>query len=167
MYPEWTGRLLQHFLVRCFCAHILIIYILFCMYFRQEYVNHYISYIFNTSIQKMFTAFHEGFHKVCGSKVLVCFILSFSGTVAFWGKFLIKMHENHCFTYAHMLRMLFFGNLVCSILNIFRNVMCSVDYIVLYCFMLQSFFHPLELQAMVVGNEACDWEELEKVCFYS
>ena len=40
-------------------------------------------------------------------------------------------------------------------------------YIVLYCFMLQSFFHPLELQAMVVGNEACDWEELEKVCFYS
>lgn len=41
------------------------------VYYRQEYVNHYISYIFNTSIHRMFSAFYDGFHKVCGSKVLV------------------------------------------------------------------------------------------------
>ena len=28
---------------------------------------------------------------------------------------------------------------------------------------LQDLFHPQELQAMVVGNEHYDWEELEKV----
>lgn len=32
------------------------------------------------------------------------------------------------------------------------------------CYLLQSFFHPLELQAMIVGNQEYNWAELEKVC---
>ena len=34
--------------------------------------------------------------------------------------------------------------------------------------MLQELFQPLELQAMVIGNENYDWVELEKVryCLY-
>ncbi|XP_067928017.1 probable E3 ubiquitin-protein ligase HERC4 [Watersipora subatra] len=66
---------------------------------RQEYVNLYVSYIFNESVQRMFDAFYEGFHKVCGSKVL-------------------------------------------------------------------RFFHPAELQAMVVGNENYDWVKLKENCSY-
>ena len=31
------------------------------------------------------------------------------------------------------------------------------------CVCMQDLFQPLELQAMVVGNENYDWDELEKV----
>jgi E3 ubiquitin-protein ligase HERC4 len=40
---------------------------------KQEYVNLYIDYIFNTSIKKKYTAFHEGFMRVCGGRVLQLF----------------------------------------------------------------------------------------------
>ena len=38
---------------------------------REEYVNAYIDYIFNTSVTDQFDAFNDGFHKVCGGRVLV------------------------------------------------------------------------------------------------
>uniref|UniRef100_A0A4X2LDV3 HECT and RLD domain containing E3 ubiquitin protein ligase 4 n=1 Tax=Vombatus ursinus TaxID=29139 RepID=A0A4X2LDV3_VOMUR len=40
---------------------------------RQEFVDAYVNYIFNKSVASLFDAFHEGFHKVCGGKVLELF----------------------------------------------------------------------------------------------
>ncbi|XP_051945513.1 probable E3 ubiquitin-protein ligase HERC4 isoform X2 [Xyrauchen texanus] len=40
---------------------------------RQEFVNAYVDYIFNTSVAPQFNAFYAGFHKVCGGKVLELF----------------------------------------------------------------------------------------------
>jgi E3 ubiquitin-protein ligase HERC4 len=37
----------------------------------KQYVNAYIDYIFNKSVELPFNAFNAGFHHVCGSKVLV------------------------------------------------------------------------------------------------
>lgn len=37
----------------------------------KQYVNAYIDYIFNKSVDEPFAAFSAGFHHVCGSKVLV------------------------------------------------------------------------------------------------
>ncbi|CAF0899632.1 unnamed protein product [Brachionus calyciflorus] len=39
----------------------------------KQYVNAYIDYIFNKSVEKPFQAFNIGFHRVCGSKVLELF----------------------------------------------------------------------------------------------
>lgn len=38
---------------------------------RQDYVDAYIDFTFNRSTQEQFDAFSEGFHNVCGGKVLV------------------------------------------------------------------------------------------------
>ncbi|XP_025061346.1 probable E3 ubiquitin-protein ligase HERC4 isoform X3 [Alligator sinensis] len=40
---------------------------------RQEFVDSYVDYIFNKSVASLFNAFHSGFHKVCGGKVLQLF----------------------------------------------------------------------------------------------
>nr|XP_028585247.1 probable E3 ubiquitin-protein ligase HERC4 isoform X2 [Podarcis muralis] len=40
---------------------------------RQEFVNAYVDYIFNKSVAPLYDAFHAGFHKVCGGKVLQLF----------------------------------------------------------------------------------------------
>ncbi|KAM8924385.1 putative E3 ubiquitin-protein ligase HERC4 isoform 3-T3 [Pelodytes ibericus] len=40
---------------------------------RQEFVDAYVDYIFNHSVASLFNAFHAGFHKVCGGKVLELF----------------------------------------------------------------------------------------------
>ncbi|XP_024416980.2 probable E3 ubiquitin-protein ligase HERC4 isoform X2 [Desmodus rotundus] len=40
---------------------------------RQEFVDAYVDYIFNKSVASLFDAFHTGFHKVCGGKVLQLF----------------------------------------------------------------------------------------------
>lgn len=40
---------------------------------RKEFVQAYVNYIFNTSIQELFAAFSSGFLKVCGGKVLQLF----------------------------------------------------------------------------------------------
>ncbi|XP_056652130.1 probable E3 ubiquitin-protein ligase HERC4 isoform X5 [Monodelphis domestica] len=40
---------------------------------RMEFVDSYVDYIFNKSVASLFDAFHEGFHKVCGGKVLQLF----------------------------------------------------------------------------------------------
>uniref|UniRef100_A0A8C6VII4 HECT and RLD domain containing E3 ubiquitin protein ligase 4 n=1 Tax=Naja naja TaxID=35670 RepID=A0A8C6VII4_NAJNA len=40
---------------------------------RQEFVDAYVDYIFNKSVASLYNAFHEGFHKVCGGKVLQLF----------------------------------------------------------------------------------------------
>ncbi|XP_016850770.1 probable E3 ubiquitin-protein ligase HERC4 isoform X3 [Anolis carolinensis] len=40
---------------------------------RQEFVDAYVNYIFNESVASLFDAFHAGFHKVCGGKVLQLF----------------------------------------------------------------------------------------------
>lgn len=37
----------------------------------KQYVNAYVDYIFNKSVDGPFSAFDKGFHHVCGSKVLV------------------------------------------------------------------------------------------------
>ncbi|KAL0616192.1 putative E3 ubiquitin-protein ligase HERC4 [Plecturocebus cupreus] len=39
----------------------------------QEFVDAYVDYIFNKSVASLFDAFHTGFHKVCGGKVLLLF----------------------------------------------------------------------------------------------
>ncbi|XP_067858724.1 probable E3 ubiquitin-protein ligase HERC4 isoform X1 [Heptranchias perlo] len=40
---------------------------------RHEFVDAYVDYVFNISIASLFDAFYEGFHKVCGGKVLQLF----------------------------------------------------------------------------------------------
>ncbi|XP_030342933.1 probable E3 ubiquitin-protein ligase HERC4 isoform X3 [Strigops habroptila] len=40
---------------------------------RQDFVDAYVDYIFNKSVASLFNAFHAGFHKVCGGKVLQLF----------------------------------------------------------------------------------------------
>ncbi|RZC35721.1 E3 ubiquitin-protein ligase HERC4, partial [Asbolus verrucosus] len=40
---------------------------------KEEYVALYVDYIFNTSIKKQYMAFHDGFMKVCGGRVLQLF----------------------------------------------------------------------------------------------
>ncbi|CAG04730.1 unnamed protein product, partial [Tetraodon nigroviridis] len=40
---------------------------------RQEFVNAYVNYVFNTSVDPLFEYFYAGFHKVCGGKVLELF----------------------------------------------------------------------------------------------
>ena len=43
----------------------------------KQYVNCYIDYIFNKSVDHAFSAFSTGFHHVCGSRVLVRNLVSF------------------------------------------------------------------------------------------
>ncbi|XP_069086869.1 probable E3 ubiquitin-protein ligase HERC4 [Pleurodeles waltl] len=40
---------------------------------RQEFVDAYVNYVFNISVASQFHAFSQGFHKVCGGKVLQLF----------------------------------------------------------------------------------------------
>ncbi|XP_040567809.1 probable E3 ubiquitin-protein ligase HERC4 isoform X2 [Lepeophtheirus salmonis] len=40
---------------------------------RQEYINLYVDYILNKSVATQYDAFHKGFHKVCGGRVLDLF----------------------------------------------------------------------------------------------
>ncbi|NXO01064.1 HERC4 ligase, partial [Rhinopomastus cyanomelas] len=40
---------------------------------RQDFVDAYVDYIFSRSVASLFSAFHAGFHKVCGGKVLQLF----------------------------------------------------------------------------------------------
>ena len=43
---------------------------------KKEYVDAYIDYIFNTACHEQFQAFDDGFHRVCGGRVLVgCFLV--------------------------------------------------------------------------------------------
>ncbi|GCB64177.1 probable E3 ubiquitin-protein ligase HERC4 isoform X1 [Scyliorhinus torazame] len=42
-------------------------------YNRHEFVAAYVDYVFNKSIASLFDGFYEGFHKVCGGKVLQLF----------------------------------------------------------------------------------------------
>lgn len=41
--------------------------------FRQEYVDLYVDFIFNKSVEKHYSAFSAGFMKVCGGRVLRLF----------------------------------------------------------------------------------------------
>ncbi|KAK2171878.1 hypothetical protein NP493_1016g01015 [Ridgeia piscesae] len=66
---------------------------------RQQYVDAYLKYVFSDSVADQLKAFFDGFHRVCGGKIL-------------------------------------------------------------------ELFHPKELQAMVVGNENYDWEELQQLTEY-
>ena len=38
---------------------------------RVQYVDVYIDYYLNKSVEKQFEAFAQGFHRVCGGKVMV------------------------------------------------------------------------------------------------
>ena len=40
---------------------------------RQEYIDLYVDYVLNKSVAKHFDAFNQGFHKVCGGRVLRLF----------------------------------------------------------------------------------------------
>lgn len=40
---------------------------------REEYVNLYIDLLLNKLVEKPYSAFHDGFHKVCGGRVLELF----------------------------------------------------------------------------------------------
>ncbi|KAK0090592.1 hypothetical protein PV325_010558 [Microctonus aethiopoides] len=40
---------------------------------KKEFVDLYVNYIFNESVKSQFEAFHKGFHKVCGGRVLELF----------------------------------------------------------------------------------------------
>ena len=41
------------------------------MFSRQQYVDLYLDYYLNKSVSKQFEAFAQGFHRVCGGRVLV------------------------------------------------------------------------------------------------
>ena len=48
------------------------LFFVFFPYFRrQQYVDVYIDYYLNKSVEKQFQAFATGFHRVCGGKVMV------------------------------------------------------------------------------------------------
>ena len=55
----------------CIICHVVLIF------FRDKYVDLYMDYIVNKSVEKYFIAFSSGFHRVCGGRVLVC-VLSFN-----------------------------------------------------------------------------------------
>ena len=40
---------------------------------RDEYVRLYCDYLLNKSVQRLYEAFHAGFHKVCGGRVMDLF----------------------------------------------------------------------------------------------
>ncbi|XP_020278361.1 probable E3 ubiquitin-protein ligase HERC4 isoform X2 [Pseudomyrmex gracilis] len=40
---------------------------------KQQYVNLYVNYILNTSVEPHFSSFSKGFHKVCGGRILKLF----------------------------------------------------------------------------------------------
>ncbi len=40
---------------------------------REEYVSLYCDYVINGSVETRYSAFHKGFHKVCGGRVLDLF----------------------------------------------------------------------------------------------
>ena len=40
---------------------------------REEYVKLYCDYMLNKSVDRLYQAFHAGFHKVCGGRVLDLF----------------------------------------------------------------------------------------------
>lgn len=48
-----------------------IVSICLLIFYRQEYIDAYVDYLFNKSVEDHFSAFSDGFHKVCGGKVLV------------------------------------------------------------------------------------------------
>ena len=55
-------------------SHVLCIHTCFFFFFflyRLDFVEAYISYLFNHSVDGAFQAFAEGFLKVCGGEVLV------------------------------------------------------------------------------------------------
>lgn len=54
--------------------------------FRQEYVDLYIDYYLNKSVEKQFQAFATGFHRVCGGKVLVSKNVANSQAIIVWEK---------------------------------------------------------------------------------
>lgn len=64
---NWTVLGILH---KCVCNLCIL-----CLGFisRQEFVDAYVDYIFNKSVASLFDAFHAGFHKVCGGKVLLLF----------------------------------------------------------------------------------------------
>lgn len=41
--------------------------------FRKEFVDLYIEFVFNKSVEKQYKGFHDGFHKVCGGRVMKLF----------------------------------------------------------------------------------------------
>jgi E3 ubiquitin-protein ligase HERC4 len=43
---------------------------------KKEYIQAYVDYVFNKSVEQAFDAFSRGFHHVCGSKVLVSRVIS-------------------------------------------------------------------------------------------
>lgn len=42
-------------------------------FFRKQFVDLYVDYILNKSVESHYQAFHTGFHKVCGGRVLELF----------------------------------------------------------------------------------------------
>ena len=48
-----------------------IIWFFFFPVARVQYVDVYIDYYLNKSVEKQFEAFAQGFHRVCGGKVMV------------------------------------------------------------------------------------------------
>ena len=116
---NWNGKYNSHDIVNTTnydrCQYIILLLMFIYNYFcRKEYLDMYINYIFNESIEKQFTAFNDGFLKVCDSKVLVSWshlqvttphdilhfvdnfcIELFSSTVCFFFFLLINIsHEN-------------------------------------------------------------------------
>ena len=40
---------------------------------RSEYVDLYVDYLLNRSVEPQFRAFYDGFHRVCGGRILELF----------------------------------------------------------------------------------------------
>ena len=43
------------------------------LYFREEFVEAYLNYVFKDSVKELYSAFSSGFLKVCGGKILSLF----------------------------------------------------------------------------------------------
>ena len=59
------------FRLYCSVEHVSHHLVVFFPFSRVQYVDVYIDYYLNKSVEKQFEAFAQGFHRVCGGKVMV------------------------------------------------------------------------------------------------
>lgn len=154
---------------------------------RNEYVDLYVDCILNRSVHSQFTAFNDGFHKVCGGHILVCVIVShffININCRLCNVLFVCVLCVHAFIYMclHLNRHAYTSDKiysVCSwvVIKTFyllhcertKNLdgLCLLDHSEIHTkfALFQELFHPQELQALVIGNEDYDFHELEKVAY--
>ena len=143
---------------------------------RAEYVQAYMNYIFNCSVEKQFGAFAGGFFHVCRSHVMVGMI---NDSESWNGHTIISQSETLWITENQLAFILQIQKEYISSENPLTPLWISCGVIVLMralnsklvCIQMnpftvlhfQSLLHPKELKSMLLGNAITDFHALEKV----